>query len=504
MILRKPYAFLIRKFKIIHLLITLCSIYLISKISSLLNYYNSFIGGTVGKLEAGKYFGSFYIFVVIIAIVICLVILMLMKYKNKSYLFYIIMIGYFFVSGLLINYSLDGLYQIYFSSLDIKTLLLHRDIIKIFNFIQYFFLVMPLIRGLGFDIKKFNFVDDLVELNEDVTDNEEVELTLDGLEGYNRKFNRRIREFKYYYLENKFIINIIIGVILLISIGGYVLDKKIFNPIYNTNDTFSFDNFTFKVLDTYVTNIDYDNQKVLDDDNSLVLVKMNVTSDSNNIKINTGNIILKMGDVGYSTVIASSKRFKDLGSVYSSQIIKEDSTYLFPYKVPNDKLKEEMKLVFRNEKKVNLSPVYLDELEDVKNYKLGDKLDLSDTIYGSGYFNIKSYEVKDSFKHSYKYEVLDQSYDGSITIFSSNNIIMNLVMDSEFTDNYDKFSFLKKYAKLNYTIDDKSYTSRVFENKTPGSYKDGLYLSVSKKIGEASAIWFDIVVRNKHYVYKLK
>lgn len=503
LILRKPYAFLIRKFKIIHLLLTLCSVYLAYRIGKLLGFYNNFIEGTVSKLEAINYIGSFYMAVVIIAVIICFIVLLLMRYKNKSYLFYIAMIGYFISMGLFINYSCDGLYEIYFSGLDTKSLLLYRDMLKIVNLIQYIFVFLLLVRGLGFDIKKFNFVDDLIELNEDVSDDEEVELTLGGFEGANRKFNRNIRELKYYYLENKYMINaILIGFIL---IGGvwYLVDTKFLNPVYKTNNVFSFDSYSFNVLDSYVTNIDSNGKQVMDDGHSLVLLKINVTNNGSSEAINTANMILKVGNSGYSIVTVSSK-FSDLGKLYRSQIVKDSNTLLFAYKIPDDKLKENMKLVFGNKKQVELNPIYLDEIDKVKNYKLGDNLDLSNSFYRHGRIKIVSYEVRDSFDYTYNYEVLEQSYEGNITIFSYGNTIMNLVMESEYTNNLTNYSFLSKYAKLKYVMDGKEYVSKSFEDKTPSSYKKGIYLNVDKDLEKASSIWLDIQVRNKSYIYKLK
>jgi len=503
LILRKPYAFLIRKFKIIHLLLTLCSIYLVTRINGILNYYNNFINNTVGRLGAEEFFGSIYVYVAILAIVICGIIIALMKYKKKSYLFYIVLIGYFLAVSLLINYSITGLEQIYFSNIDTKTLLLHRDILRIVSLIQYIFVFMPLVRGLGFDIKKFNFVNDLVELDEDVTDDEEVELALGGFEGTTRKFHRNIREFRYYYLENKQAMIIVLLVIIVVCVGGYLINTKLLNPVYKTNDTFSFEAFSFKVLNTYVTNIGYDNQEVLDDDNTFVLVKMNVINNSSDDVINDANFVLRIGSNKYSTVLVSSK-FKDLGIVYRGQSIKDSATYLFAFKVPLNSAKEKMVLAFRDEKEVRLSPIYLDDVDKQIDYKLGDNIDLSDSFYGEGNLKIQSYEVASKFNYSYTYEVLEQSYEGNISISSINNIIMNLVIDSSYVSGYDDYSFLNKYAKLKYIIDDKEYTSNVFEDKTPTSYKDGLYVVVDKEIENASSMWFDIVLRNKHYVYKLK
>lgn len=503
MILRKPYAFLIKYFKVIHLILTVCVMYLISRVNGILEFYNNFIDGTVGKLGTVELFGSFYIFVVIFSIILCLVILMLMRYKNKKYLFYVILIGYFLATSLLINFGINGLYVIYVSSMETKTLLLTRDIIKIFSFIQYIFVVMPLVRGLGFDIKKFNFVDDLVELNIGVDDDEEVELTVDGFENSQRKLNRNIRELKYYYFENKPMINLILVVIVVVFSGFFLVNRVFLNPIYRVNDSFVVDNFTYKVLGSYVTNIGYDNNRVSSEDVSFVIVKMNISNKGSAREVNDAGFILKIDNKKYSSVSTTSK-FVDIGDIYNNQMISGSSTYLFVYKVPNKDLKRNIIFMLGDKKEVKLSPIYLDEVDKALNYKLNDNIDMNDTIFGVGNLKIKSCEVLPKFEYLYKYEVLDKEYDGKITISSVSNTIMHLVMESNYDSRFNNFSFLERYAKVKYEIDGVEHTSYVFENKTPNSYKEGLYVVVDKEIEKASSIYLDIVVRNKRYKYKLK
>ena len=503
MILRKPYAFLIKYFKIIHLVLTLCAIYLVTRINGILGYYNSFIDGTVGKLGAAEFFGSMYIYITIISIIICLVIIFLMRYKKKSYLFYVVLIGYFLVSSLLIKYSVDGLYKIYVYSLDTKTLLLYRDILKIMSFVQYIFVAMPLVRGLGFDIKKFNFVEDLVELNIDVDDDEEVELTVGGLEASQRKLNRNIREFKYYYLENKPLINSILIGVVLVCVGIYFVNSLFLNPVYKVNDSFSFDNFTFKVLNSYVSNIGYDNQKLSNGDTTFVLVNMQINNNATRREVNTANFILEIGDKSYASNVTTSK-FMDLGTVYRDAYIEGEAVYLFVFEIPEELSKDNMKLNLGNEKTVKLNPVFLDEISEKKNYKIGEVVNMSNSFYGNGNFKIESCEISDKFNYSYTYEVMDKSYDGNITISSVNGIVMNLVMNGSYPAGYKDYSFLKKYGKIKYTIGDKEYVSGAFEDKTPNSYKKGLYLVVDKEIKDASSIVLEVTIRNVQYVYKLK
>ena len=58
MILKKPYAFLIKNFKLIHAVLTVLYIYLAFYVSGLLNFYKGFINGSIGKLNAVNYLSN--------------------------------------------------------------------------------------------------------------------------------------------------------------------------------------------------------------------------------------------------------------------------------------------------------------------------------------------------------------------------------------------------------------------------------------------------------------
>ena len=87
------------------------------------------------------------------------------------------MIIFLIIVASIISISYSGLKAIYTEFLEKKTLLLYRDLLKILIIFQYVSVLMVLVRGLGFDIKKFDFVKDMHELNLDISDEEEVELT---------------------------------------------------------------------------------------------------------------------------------------------------------------------------------------------------------------------------------------------------------------------------------------------------------------------------------------
>ena len=504
MVFKKPYGFLIKHFRLIHLILTGLYIYLAIKVNRILRYYINFGAGIASKLDANNYITSYYIIASLLAIGICLVIYILMRHKKKPRMLYIILILFSFVVALVIQYSYQGLETIYISVLDTKSLRLYQDLLRILSLFQYFAIAVVLVRGLGFDIKKFNFVQDLEELDIDIHDDEEVELTLNGTDSVVRKIRRNVRELKYYYFENKVFINIIVIVILAVGIFSWFFNVQVIHKVYQQNESFSTDEFTFQVLASYITNRGFDNQEIMDDDTSFVVVRMNIGSRSGSRELNTGNLILKVNHHNYSIDKRYVSRFADLGSAYRNQKIDGAETYLFIYLIQNEDISKKMKIVYAEDKTVYLDPVMLDQVKDTKNYSLGETIDLSQSSLGSGSFKVQLLEVQDSFSYPYQYEMGGQIYTNQLSISSRQNTILHLVITSSYPYGLTDYSFLERYAKLYYKVEDKEYSSSAFDDKTPGNYKDGLYLSVDKKILEASNIWFVIQVRNCQYVYTLK
>ena len=109
MVFKKPYAFLMKNFKIIHVILTIFSIYLIMRVNNILNFFELFIKGNINKVYAVEYISNFYIIVIILSIIISLIVLILMKYKKKPHLLYAILIAVYLAIGLVIGYSNAGL-----------------------------------------------------------------------------------------------------------------------------------------------------------------------------------------------------------------------------------------------------------------------------------------------------------------------------------------------------------------------------------------------------------
>ena len=58
MILRKPYAFLIKNFKIIHLILSIRMIYVVYKMSNIANFISDYINNIANSNIATSYIGG--------------------------------------------------------------------------------------------------------------------------------------------------------------------------------------------------------------------------------------------------------------------------------------------------------------------------------------------------------------------------------------------------------------------------------------------------------------
>ena len=476
MILRKPYGFLIKHFRLIHLILFGLSCFLTMKVNSLLKYYNGFIQGSESKLDAISYVTNYYIWFILIAVLICLIVYALMRYKKKPRFLYLLLILLYFITGVMIQVVYEGLHTIYISILDTKTLLLYRDFLRILIVFQYISLAFLLVRGLGFDIKKFNFVRDLQELGGDEKDSEEIELTLGGTEVTQRKVHRGIRELKYYYLENKVFIHIILIVLVVIGVSFFSVKKEIIDK-------------------------DYQGNSVGDMEHSFVAVLLSLHSKGGSQVFNSANLILKTKSNSYSPSVRYGDYFKDMGVVYQGQSFGGSDTYLFLYSVLNEELHQAMQLTYASMRTVNLKPIFF-EKDKITSVSLNQSIDLGDTVMHGGSFQIVSSEIRDRFSYSYEYEIRDEKFQGQYMIGDEKGAILFLKIVSSYPRRLSDFEFLSNYATLKYQLGDKEVQSS-FYDMTPGNYKEGLYLYVDREVLEASKVWLEIKIRNSKYIYLL-
>ena len=225
MLLRKPYAFLIKHFKLIHIILTIISLYLIYRNNILLKFFNDYLeihNNVVGQSLRNNLFSVYFFIFPIIYIFISGVLLWFMIRKNKPYRFYLINIFVYIFLFLLIVYSNNFIGKMETSIIDILNIRVLRDIFVILVSIQGIMIIFLIIRALGFDIKKFEFMSDLsnMELSDDDREEIEIEFNHDSNER-KRKIKRKLRYLMYSYKENKsficFVFLILIGFVIFFS-----------------------------------------------------------------------------------------------------------------------------------------------------------------------------------------------------------------------------------------------------------------------------------------------
>lgn len=490
MIVRKPFAFLIKHFKAIHLFLFGLLVYVCYKYNGIVSFLRNYISTGNGRYDAVNYINYTPIYIILGAIVVMAIIYYLMKYKDKPkklYLFSII--GYIAVIILFI-FLFNYLRTFSSSIIEQKTLRLYRDISLMGLIFQYIIIVIMLIRGLGFDIKKFNFSKDIQELNIDLTDNEEVELVM-GFDTNKTKFKIRrfFREFRYFIRENILFTGlslIVIVIILWIIVVNYTSKNK----VYKENEYFGVD-FNMLVNGSYLTKEDNSLKKLSVGSSSLLVVKFKISSNHSDV-LNPDNFILSIYGKTYSPNNKYCSSLKDIGKCYNKiKLTEQEKEYIFVYLVDDNVLNKKIYLKYdygyltnKNNSviKVRLTPDNIDD-EETTTKRINDTLGFNNSVIGDYKLKIEEYNISDN------YEI-----NADITLMpTSNNTIIRLKV-SEGNDLVDS------YALLKYTISGTEYTSTMKKLYNDNDYS---YYEVNN-ITYADSIKLVLNSRHNNYEYILK
>lgn len=327
MVFRRPYGFLIKHFKLIHLIISFILVYVVSCNNQIYSYLNDCISNSSFKYNALEYINyNIYIWIGI-TLLLFFIIYWLFKYKDKPRGIYIISI---------LGYILVGIYMFvlfsYFTGLpndvvDQKVIRAYRDIMLITLGFQYLIIIIMFIRGFGFDIKKFNFGKDIHELN--LTDEDGEEIEVDVNIDTNRVFRgirKRKRELGYFFNEYKVIIlGIIVIILVIVGYNSYNYLQKVFK-VYNQGDVIGSYN--------YIT-IDNSYYKI-DGNKNYVIVRFDIYKNGKNDRLDVNNMVLEIDNNEYLPNKNICYMFNYLGNCYKKQYItNNNSSYMLVYEVDN-------------------------------------------------------------------------------------------------------------------------------------------------------------------------
>lgn len=521
MILRKPYAFLIKNFKKIHLLLLILTLLVGYNSNKLLAFFNEFVTNRSvfysGRLSS-EYINPYMFIFCLLSFLLALIVFILMRQKNKPRNIYIYLIILYLLLPILFFVDYNILNTIQFEGLDPGLARLIRDINFISLLVQIPGVISIFIRTIGFDIKKFNFLEDIIELEIDVDDNEEFELTSGiDINKIGRKYRSQRRELKYFYQEYKNILFGILGGFLILILSIFIYNTKVVNKLYNEGDNVLINGLNIKINDLYSTKLNYKGEEIADKGYTYFILSMsfNNTKETDK-KIDINNLRLIMGENIYSPDIRKYDYFIDLGVGYDNQIIKPngDIDYIFVYRV-NDKeitgdkiirYVDELKFNGERDKTKYIKFKVIDELLDEKvlfnTADLGVKVYFGLSSLKDSYLNINSIEYNDTFEYISN-NIKTYIYDSN----TSNTIMKvnyDLIIDSNITYIKNIKELISKFGKLTYVANGRKYNLQ-YKDLTPSGYKgNDIYLSVDKKIKDYSNLELIITIRNKVYTFKLK
>lgn len=534
MILKKPYGLLIKHFKLIHLLLTLVAAYLISKSGLVVGFFSDYVANdysvTVVDNLASQYVSGLVYLLIFLILVTVIALYVLLKYKNKPANFYLLAIIYYvflllmmFVAAALIGSLSDGLWET-------ASARQYRDFANIIYLPQYFFVAMFATRAFGFNIKQFDFKNDIKDLELSEQDSELIEINI-GFDTtrVERGIRRAIREFTYYFKENKFIFYVGIGICSVFLVYSVVTNYEKVKYSYKQGSVFTYNQFKLKIQDSIITNLNYAGE-LLSEDKYYLLVRFSVTNQGSKAReLDYKNLKIYLGNDVFTPTIDIGSYFLDYAKPYNGEKLAADQelsyllTYVIDKKYVNRSFAISIHTGFSVKKEnytaksivVKLNPVMIEGNTIVRTANLNDEISFAGTYLNNTSLIIRDYEL--GRKYSYKYETCYKDdckeYNDFVVAdaFLQNKQTL-LVLGYSFSldttapyyGSYKSISnFADHFMKVRYRLDGEIKYSDVVV-KTPSNLKDKLVLQLPGEIDDASEMDLYITIRDKSYIVKLK
>lgn len=535
MILKKPYAFLIKYFRIIHLLLLVPIAYLINKTFKIVTFFRTYVSNNYSTNIiniAGEHINLFMYFAVILIIGVILAIYYLMRQKEKSTKLYFFTLIYYIFLFVLISIAHSILSGMERDVISAQTARAYRDISFVLCLPQYFYFIYVLIRGIGFDIKQFNFANDLKDMEITDIDSEEFEFSV-NVESYKvkRTIRRFIREFIYYVKENKFIFSCLATVVIIIIGTTLYMHFGVYNRKYYVTDKMTHNYFNMEIKDSMLTNIGYDG-KIIKDGKYYLVLKLyieNRTPASYELDYTNFRLIVDKKNV-YPT-LDRGEYFVDYGKPYYKEKIKSQSrnTYALVYELNSSQLKDEYEIkilegieyqvgeITPHYKIIKLNPTKVTSVETIDYYDIGKTINLKNTSLGYTTFKINDYQITNNYTYSYQYCYAENNCttlkdmitpDTAGTIEKTTLLVLNMDYNLDKTTIYannikSDTKFFDNYLTIEYT---KNNVRKILslKNRTTERMQNTLVFELREEVKNADSINLLVTIRNKRYSIILK
>lgn len=517
MIIRKPYAFLIKHFRKIHILLLALCAYIYYKNLQLSAFVNEFMSlGTYDVINEpiAKHVSFFVIIAMLIVIIGSIILVLLLRHKKKPWKLYLIpALEYTFM--LIIFLATKSFFDSYTGGLDQANIRAIRDFLFIATLVQYPIFIIFIIRIFGVDLNKFNFKmdEEYLELNNE--DREELEINIDfDKESLKRGAKRLIRNIGYVYQEHKLIANTIISILLIILLYNSYKFIFITNKSYKEGESLNANGYTITLNNSYYTDKDYKGD-IVSEKSAFVILDLTIKNNSETREIDLNKFHVMNGINDYVTTAKTFEtEFQDFGKAYEKKELKRDESFnlIMIFKVNKDLSTKRFVLYYQefnnNEphlRKIKLKLNNMSEINKNKTLTLGEEMNFTlkkqqETVI------FDEYEILDTTDYSYRvcYSSNCSTYTGTYTAPEGYKILKISFASNNF-EGKDMIDFSTNYGKINY-INGKNKKSTIaiknpFNKTYYGKY---LYTTIPIEAANSSSIELTYTVRNNQYTYKIR
>jgi hypothetical protein len=531
MILRKPYAFLIKHFRLIHLILSVLSIFVIYKITPIVSFFRSYVlndyTATVSTSFASQLIPFFLYLIVFIIIIINIAIIYLFIYKKKPVKFYIFYLIYYMILFVLLFVWSSVISSLAKTVLEADVARIYQDVSILIYIPQYIYVIVCIVRTLGFDIKQFDFKKDITDIEIGESDNEEVELSVD-IETYKtkRSLRRLFREFKYYIQENKLIVYIIAVVVMGLIVKSIFDGSTSAISNYSQREQFSYKSLNITINDSVITNVD-EGGKVIEPNMYYILLNVTIENKTNKtINFDYNNLKIYYGLQYLNPSLDLGINFVDYGYPFSDVPIEKKSSkiYVFAYKIDKSLINksfivkmhtgiiEKKNVYYATSNNIKIKPLILSDKTIVGTYNLNDTITLTSTNLKTSSIVINDFIVSNKYMYTYNFcnNGNCSSYKDVIINKDSSKIFLVLTGNIKIDENCYFYltsrngsDFVNDFVSLEYTLNDETITTDVTD-VTPNNYTNGYIVTAPIDLANASNIRLLVTIRNRQYIIVLK
>lgn len=535
MIIKKPYAFLIKKFRWIHGILFAMLVFLAVKSINIYTFFSDYATNhyyVMSSMLASEYIDLTLFVVTILAVLVSALIYFILSLKNKDRKTYVFLCLYYIILFVYFIYMLSIFQNLQSKSLGIETVRAIRDISVIVSLPQIVFLFIICGRTLGFNLKQFDFKKDLEEMQIDTKDYEEVEVEF-GKNNYKtaRFLRKTLRLTKYFILENKFIVTVLASIIVLATSLAIFVNIKIYNVSYNENVEILANNVYYTVMSSYVTDKDI-NDNVITKDKKYVLIKIKANNKTTtNYNLYRETFRLELNNTMLIPTFGLDNKFIDVGKTYSPFEIKSGETkeFIIVFELDNSVNQSEFILKIKNYdygnfttleseyKDINIVPKYIDHDDDYGKLYLPIRLNLEETMLGKTNIVLNSYEIATTFKEKYEYCIEENNCmintyivkpistgKGNLSVLKLRGTLdldEDLYMNKYITNLGDLLSY---FGKISYRYRGKYKTASITKIPTKLKTDEYSYVEVPSELAEANKIEIILTIRGIKYTLVLK